>query len=418
MPTSVLALLGGAPVRTESFPAWPVWDDRDRRVLLEVLESGAWGRIDGTRVDAFEAAFARFQGSTHAVAVVNGSVALRLALLSVGVEAGDEVIVPPYTFMATATAVIEANAVPVFADIDADTFCLDPAAFEAAVTPRTRAVIPVHVGGIAADMARICAIAARHDIAVIEDAAHAHGGCSGGRGLGTIGHMGCFSFQSTKNLTCGEGGAVVSGDPVLAQRCWSLHNCGRAPGGAWYGHPTLGMNYRLGEFQAGLLLSQLERLPEQTARRDANGRHLSAQLAAVPGIEPTARPGPHDVCPHHLYPFRYRAEAFAGVSRERFLRALRAEGIPAAPGYTTPLYRQGLFTDRAVGPYTGGRDTGAYPDYSRVRCPVCERVSEAEGAWLSQRIMLGPRGDMDDIAEAVAKVHANREALAAASLRD
>jgi dTDP-4-amino-4,6-dideoxygalactose transaminase len=407
---STLAIHGGTPVRTAPFQTWPRWDEADVEAVAAVVRSGRWGRLSGDRVAAFEREFAAFQGAKYGLAVVNGSVSLRLALLAVGIQAGDEVIVPPYTFLATATSVIEANAVPIFVDLDPDTYCLDPAAFEAAITPRTRAVIPVHLGGQAADMDRICAIAARHGIAVIEDAAHAHGGAYKGRGLGAIGDLGCFSFQASKNLTSGEGGAILTNSEELEDKCRALHHCGQRKGGKRFEHPAFGGNYRLGELQGALLLSQLRRLKAQTEVRNANGLYLNEKLAAIPGIRPLARGRGETVHPYHLYVFRYDAEVW-GVPRARFLAALRAEGIPGSDGYTIPLYRQGLFAQKVFGPYTGYRQTRPDLDYAATDCPVCERVCATEGCWLSQTLLLGPRQDLDDVVAAVHKLSQQRGEL-------
>jgi dTDP-4-amino-4,6-dideoxygalactose transaminase len=408
--SNTLAIHGGTPRRTAPFPAWPVWDESDVEAVAAVVRSGRWGRLSGDRVAAFEREFAAFQGAKYGLAVVNGSVSLRIALLAVGIQAGDEVIVPPYTFLATATSVIEANAVPIFVDLDPDTYCLDPAAFEAAITPRTRAVIPVHLGGQAADMDRICAIAARHGIAVIEDAAHAHGGAYKGRGLGAVGDIGCFSFQASKNLNSGEGGAILTNSEELEDKCRALHHCGHRKGGKRFEHPSFGGNYRLGELQGALLLSQLKRLRAQTEVRNANGLYLNERLAAIPGIRPLARGRGETMHPYHLYVFRYDAEVW-GVPRARFLAALRAEGIPGSDGYTIPLYRQGLFTQKVFGPYTGYQQTRPDLDYAATDCPVCERVCANEGCWLAQTMLLGTRQDMDDIVAAVAKLSEHRAEL-------
>lgn len=405
-----LAISGGTPVRTKPFPSWPVFGAPEEEALLRVLRSGRWGRSDGGEVEQFENEFAAYAGVSHAVAVTSGTTALRIALLACGLDAGDEVVVPPYTFQATATSVLEVNATPVFADIQPDTYNLDPDAFAAAITPRTRAVIPVHLAGLAADMDEIMEIAKRHGIRVIEDAAHAHGGTYRGRKLGSIGHMACFSFQSSKNMSAGEGGIIATSDPDLAETCRSIHNCGRFRGGAWYEHAILGGNYRMTEFQAALLRAQLARAPEQFDRRDRNARRLIPQLEAVPGIRcqaATRNDGRHA---YHLFPYRYDPSEF-GVPRATFVRALQAEGIPVTEGYTVPLYLQPLFTRKAFGPYAGCFGTHPDLDYGEVSCPVCDRVCGAEGGWLYQSVLLGSEEDMDDIAHAAAKVHEARAEL-------
>src|SRR5688572_3063866 len=295
-----LALSGGPPARTRPFTAWPVFGAAEEQRLLQVLRSGHWGRLDGTEVADFEQRFAAMHGCRHGIAVVNGTVALRIALLAAGIKAEDEVIVPPYTFVATATAVLEANAIPVFADIDLHTFNLDPRAVEASITPRTKAIVPVHFAGQPADMDAIMALAADRGILVLEDAAHAHAASYRSRPAGSLGHIAAFSFQSSKNLTAGEGGIITTNDAALADACRSIHNCGRVPGGVWYEHQIVSGNYRLGEFQGAVLNCQLDRLEEQTARRDHNGRRLASRLAALPGLYPQKRPAECTRHSHHL----------------------------------------------------------------------------------------------------------------------
>jgi dTDP-4-amino-4,6-dideoxygalactose transaminase len=403
-----LAIFGGEKVRAQPFPAWPVFGPPEEERLLRVLRSGKWGKLQGDETAEFERRFAALDGCKHGIAVVNGTVSLRIALMAAGLSAEDEVIVPPYTFLATATAVIEANMVPVFADIDLETFNLSPAAVEAAITPRTRAIIPVHIAGQPADMDAIMAIAKKHDLLVLEDAAHAHGAHYKGRPAGSLGHISSFSFQSSKNLTCGEGGIVATSDDTLAENCRSFHNCGRLPGGLWYEHHTISGNYRLGEFQAAVLNAQLDRLEEQTRLRDRNGQYLAARLRAIPGLHPQQRPVDCTRHSYHLFLFRIDSEVF-GVPREISLRALEAEGIPARGGYALPLYRQPLFLNKAFGPYLP--QAAARLDYSKSRCPNCETICARQGAWLEQNLFLGTQSDMDDVARAFEKVYERRSAL-------
>jgi dTDP-4-amino-4,6-dideoxygalactose transaminase len=407
----VLALFGNPPVRTKPFAEWPIYGEAEERRLIATLRSGKWGRLDGREVAAFEERFAAMHGCRHAVAVVNGTVSLRIALLAAGVGAEDEVIVPPYTFVSTASAVIEANAVPVFADIDLHTFNLDPAAVAAAITPRTRAIIPVHFAGQPADMEAINAIARRHGLAVIEDAAHAHGASYKGRPAGSLGDMASFSFQSSKNLTAGEGGIITTNDDRLAEACRSVHNCGRVPGGVWYEHHVIAGNYRLGEFQGAILNCQIERLEEQTATRDRNGRRLAARLAALPGLHPQKRTEDCTRHSQHLFMLRIDPAAF-GAPRAAVLRALEAEGIPCSGGYRLSLPAQPLFRNKAFGPYLSG--ASARLDYAGVRCPASDLICAGQGVWLEQRLLLGTESDVDDIARAFEKVYEHRDVLGAA----
>lgn len=406
--TSTLALLGGAPVRRDPFPAWPVFDDRDEAAVLRALRSGRWGRLQGSEVESFEQQFATMHGCRHGIAMVNGTVSLRLALMAAGLKAGDEVIVPAYTFLSTASAVVEANAVPVFVDVDLATFNIDPAAIEAAITPRTAAVVPVHFAGQVADIDAVRAVADRHGLFVLEDAAHAHGATFRGQPAGSFGDAASFSFQSSKNLTSGEGGIIVTNDAALAGMCRSMHNCGRRPGGVWYEHVVIAGNYRLGELQGALLGSQLSRLEAQTLTRDANGRRLAARLTALPGLYPQARPADCTRHSQHLFMLRLVAAEF-GAPRTAVLEALQAEGIPCSSGYGYPLPEQPLFRDKAFGPYLATER--ARLDYRHAQCPNSVRICRDEGLWIEQATLLGTQADIDDIADAFEKVYAHRHAL-------
>jgi dTDP-4-amino-4,6-dideoxygalactose transaminase len=405
-----LALFGGTPIRTRPFTAWPVFGPPEEERLLRVLRSGNWGRLDGTEVDEFEQRFAAMHGCRHAIAVVNGTVALRIALLAAGIQAEDEVIVPPYTFVATATSVLEANAIPVFADIDLDTFNLDPAAVKAAITPRTRAIVPVHFAGQPADMDAIMALAADRNIVVLEDAAHAHGASYRDRPAGSLGHLAAFSFQSSKNLTAGEGGIITTNDDALAMACRSIHNCGRVPDGVWYEHHVVSGNYRLGEFQGAVLNCQLDRLEAQTERRDRNGRGLAARLAPIPGLHPQQRFAACTRHSQHLFMLRLEAAEF-GASRAKVIAALEAEGIPCSAGYGYSLPDQPLFRNKAFGPYLP--DAVSRLDYGTSRCPNSDVICREQGLWLGQNLLLGSDEDVDDIARAFEKVHAQRDELRA-----
>jgi dTDP-4-amino-4,6-dideoxygalactose transaminase len=408
MTTSKLALLGGKPVRTRPFTAWPIFGKAEEKRLLRTLHSGKWGKLNGPEVAEFERRFAAMHGCKHGIGVVNGTVSLRIALLAAGIGAEDEVIIPPYTFFSTASAVIEANAVPVFADIDLNTFNLDPKAVEAAITPRTRAIIPVHFAGQPADMRALLAIAKQRKLLVIEDAAHAHGASYRNHPAGSIGHVASFSFQSSKNMTAGEGGLLTTNDDALAEACRSIHNCGRIPTGVWYEHHVISGNYRLGEFQGAILNAQLERLEKQTQTRDRNGQYLASRLAKLPGLHPQRRDADCTRHSYHLFMLRIDSEKF-GAPRAAVLKALQAEGIPCAAGYGFSLHHQPMFRNKAFGPYL----PKAAPrlNYSKVSCPNSDLICREQCVWLEQSMFLGSRADMDNIARVFEKVFENREAL-------
>jgi dTDP-4-amino-4,6-dideoxygalactose transaminase len=396
-----LAIEGGTPVRDRPFVGWPIWDEHEEQALLRALRSGKWG-VDGEETEAFEQEFAGALGVRFALTVTNGTAALEAALRAAGVGYGDEVIVPPYTFVATASAVLLVGAVPVFADIDPETYCLDPRAAEAAITPRTRAIIPVHLAGNPADLDGLCAVAERHGLTLIEDACQAHGARWGNRSVGSVGDLGCFSFQSSKNINSGEGGAITTNDPELLARAWSFKNCGRTHGGLWYQHDSLGDNLRMSQFQGAILRAQLTRMEDWAERRAANGTYLFQGLRDVGGLLPQ---GIYDPVTRHGFHFiltRYQPEAFGDWPRERFTAALRAEGIPASHGYI-PLYSTGAVQNgtRAL------RQALGLAEGRPEECPVTERACAEEAIWLvGQSALLGTREDMDDILEAVAKIRA------------
>ena len=406
--SQTLALLGGTPVRTKPFTSWPIFGKSEEKSLLRTLRSGKWGRLDGPETAKFEKRFAAMHGCKHGIAMVNGTVSLRIALMAGGIRAGDEVIVPPYTFFSTASAVVEANAVPVFADIDLDTFNLDPKAVEAAITPRTRAIIPVHFAGQPADMRAIMALARKRKLLVIEDAAHAHAASSRNRPAGSLGDVGSFSFQSSKNLTSGEGGIITTNDDELAASCRSIHNCGRIPTGIWYEHHVISGNYRLGEFQSAVLNCQLDRLESQTSTRDRNGQYLAKRISVLPGIYPQKRPSDCTRHSYHLFMLRIDGNAF-GAPRSAVIKALQAEGVPCSPGYGFSLPQQPMFRHKAFGPYLPG--TISKLDYRKVSCPNSDLLCREQCAWLGQNLFLGSRTDMNSIADAFEKIYANREAL-------
>lgn len=432
-----LAITGGEPLRRDPFPSWPVWDENEERALLEVLHSGKWWRFsygsgvelkepdsgDRSRVAQFQEAFARQHEAKFGVACANGTAAIEILLKALGIGPGDEVIVPAYTFIATATAVLQVNAVPIFVDVDPDTYNVDPARVEQAITPRTRAIIPVHFAGQAADMDALLALARRRNLFVVEDAAHAHGAEWKGKKLGALGAGGTFSFQASKNMTAGEGGIILTNSADVAALCESYLWAGRQIGRPWYEHHRLGWNYRLTEFQGAILSQQLARLEEQNARRTENAAYLSAQLAAIPGLRPLQVDPRATKRSYHIYILRYAAEAFSGLPRNKFVQALAAEGIPCMGGYSQPLYKNPMFLRQDFYPKGCPITCGHYDrtiDYAAFSetCPVSEHACADEAVWMEHRPLLGTRRDMDDIVAAIEKVRANAgELLQAAPAR-
>ncbi len=403
-----LAINGGDRVRTKPWPSWPVWDEREIKALEEVVRSGRWGRLhEESRVAEFEKRFAAYQDAEFGVAVTSGTAALTVALKAAGIDVGDEVIVPAYTFIATASCVLNNNAVPVFVDVELDTVNIDPDAIEAAITDHTRAIIPVHWAGRAADMDWILDIAKRHDLAVIEDACHGWGAMWKDRKVGAIGDLGGVSFQASKHISAGEGGIVLTNDEDLAAKAFSYHHIGRIPGRPFYEHHLVGWNFRMTEFDAAVLLVQLERLDEQTQCRDDNAKWLDEQLREIPGINPLRREPYMTRISWHGYGLLYDGEAFGGAPRDRFMEALRAEGVPAGGGYSHPLYRNPVFAESRFGRIAEVVD---FPDYRAVECPNAERLCR-EKVSIGQTCLLAQREDMHDIVRAIEKLREHVDEL-------
>lgn len=408
---AVLAINGGAPVRTSGWPEWPPDDPGFLQNLTKVIESRVWG-VGGEWTERACQMMAEYHGAKYAVACTSGTTALELALRAVGVGVGDEVIVPPYTFIATASSAIAVGAVPIFVDIDAETFNLNPALIEQAITERTKAIIAVHIGGSPADMDAILAVARRHGLAVVEDCAQAHGAIYRGSKIGALGDAGAFSFQSSKNVTAGEGGMILTNSREVYEHVWSTVNVGRVPEGGWYDHRVMGWNYRMTQFQGALICRGMELLPEHFERRARNGEYLRQRLEEIEGVGLQKLTAPGNVSAYHLYIFTYDERAFGGLHRDTFLKALGAEGIGAARGYN-PLYREGLlarYFDSSKFPFAPRYYDGQV-DYTKVSCPACEHVCDRGSFWMSQRIGLADEKAMDDIADAILKIQRNLQEL-------
>jgi dTDP-4-amino-4,6-dideoxygalactose transaminase len=420
---SHLAILGGPPTHSEGWPAWPQNSALEEEAALRVLRSGEWwrnsfnesiscvetGQEPISEAARFELAFANLHGCQYGVSNANGTVSIEVALRAAGVGPGDEVIVPPYTFIATAMAPLMVGAVPVFADIEPETCNLDPERLRQAITPRTRAVIPVHFAGLPANMDAILAIAAEHGLAVIEDCAHAHGSAYRGKMIGSLGKFGTFSFQGSKNITAGEGGIVITNDREAAELAQSFVWGGRVSGSGWYGHVNMASNLRMTELQAAILSAQLQRLPGWFETRQRNGRLLDSMLRGLPGIQPMAAPEAGSTHAYHLYLFRYFPGEFNGLSKAGFVAALEAEGIPASTGYGYPLYHNPVFLEKrfARGGYpfiSGVHEAVDYASF-QARCPAAENACASEIVWLPQACLLASSTAMEDVAAAIEKIH-------------
>lgn len=384
-----LAVNGGPPLRDPRipWPGWPIHGNRERLAVLRCIEGGAWWY--GPRVKKFEEDFAAFQGGRFCITCSTGTIALEIAMQALGVSPGDEVIVPAFTFIATASAVLRMGGKPVFVDVD-ESWCMNPDEVERAITPKTKVIIPVHFAGRVADMDRLQDIAGRHGLEIFEDACHSWGSRWKGKGTGALGTAGAFSFQMHKNLTAAEGGAVVTDDEQVADKVRSIVNCGRVKDRPWYHHPEMGTNARLTEYQAALLSAQLSRLEAQTRLREKNAAILDEGFVGIEGVTPQKNDTRITRRGYHMYPFRLDEKAF-GCNRKRFVEACQAEGLPINDMYyPEPLYRQPLFAN--------------LPGYDRYHCPVTEDLCWHSALWLNHWLLLGTEQDMHDIVAIVKKV--------------
>jgi perosamine synthetase len=404
------AILGGSPVRTKGWPKWPMWiQETDEKRVLETLRSGVWSRA--SVVTEFEKKWAETIGTKRALATTNGTGAMIASLTQLNVGCGDEVIIPPYTFIATLAAVLATGAMPVFADIDPETFQIDPKKIEAKITPRTRAILPVHICGLPADMVRIMQIAKKHNLVVVEDACQAWLAEINHQKVGTFGNTGCFSFQNSKNIPIGEGGAIVSNDEELMDKCYSYHNYGD-PYGTAGARP--GVKLRMTEYQAAIGLAQLTRLESQTTIRIANAEYLKSQLKNIPGIIPyklydnVTRPA------FHLFPFRYKKEAFHDLPKADFLKALKAEGISCSAGYkplNTALNLGNTFETKNYQKMYPKEMLDMNRYLAQNKCPENDRLCAEEAVWFTQNMLLTEKADMNDISNAIARIQKNAESI-------
>lgn len=405
---SLPAIIGGESVHPDGWPGWPLWRDEYDQKVLDVLRSGSWFRAGVT--EEFEKQWAEMLGVKRALTIANGTNSLITALKNMGVTAGDEVITTPYTFVATVQAILNCGAIPVFADIDRETFQIDPVQIEKKITPRTKAILPVHILGMPADMNRIMAIAKKHNLIVIEDTCQSHLAEYDGKKLGTIADAGCFSFQNSKNLPIGEGGAVVSNDEVFMDRCFSYHNQGFPYGtqlGEWGGSFMIGTNVRLSEYQSMVGLVQLPYMVEQANTRWENGKYLIEQIKGIPGITPIKLYKECTKAVFHLFPYRYNPEGFEGMPRELFIEAMNAEGIPTVAGYT-PLHTEPFIKSAFESTLYKKVYSPEQIDYEAYmaanQCPENDAICNEESIWMSQSMLLADKSSMDDIAESIAKI--------------
>lgn len=408
-----LAILGGEPIRKDkTWPAWPYIDDKVLETVMSSAKSGIWCRIQSASgtVPTFEKEYAKLMGSKFCIATGSGTQALHTCVEAMGISGGDEVITSPYTDPGTIAAILSSRALPVFADLDPESYQLDPADVERRINENTRAIMPVHMMGQPCHLERIMAIAKKHNLFVIEDACQAHLAEYQGKKLGTIGHVGCFSFQTSKTIACGEGGAIIGDDEELMDKCYTVHNHGTSRRGLT---ETIGPKYRMNELEAAVLLGQWAGIQERFQRRNENAAYLTSRLKGCPGVVPQKLYPGTTSGSFYLYTMTYRKEQFNNVDRSRFLKALEAEGVSLSPYIARGLHREPwienitkdkvykkMFSERRLAQY---REEMSYPN--------CDRVcAEMAMLWASGPL-LGTRGDMDDIADAILKVYENRDQL-------
>ena len=421
---SELAIFGGPKTRTEPYPQWPVWDQRDIDAVTEVIKSGQWGGYPypGPKTAELARKFAEMQGGDYAVVMVNGTITMEVALRAAGIGWGDEVIVPAYTFQATASAPMAAGAIPVIVDVDPNNYCLDPKAAEKAITSKTKAIIPVHLGSNMADMDAIMELAEKYELVVIEDCAHAHGAKWNGRGAGTIGHFGSFSLQSSKTLTSGEGGILLCRTPELAAKAASIIDCGRphALGGGPEDYSQefqVGGNYRVSELAAALALVGLERFPAQAKEREAMADYMDESLSEIPGIRLLKRDPRHTTRSFYRYIFAIDPQTF-GIEHDLLVGALIAEGVESETGYEA-MNNYSLFQpQKSKLPVPNAFPE--YFDFENMDLPVAERACGQEAVWLDENVFRAGQKGVDDAVKAIKKIQKNAAKLneAAEELRE
>jgi len=407
-----LAVLGGAPIRTKAWPGWPYWDEAILNSVVDTTKSGVWCRIHPNASTAlrWEKEFRRLTGTKFCVATGSGTQALHTCVEALGIGPGDEVITSPYTDPGTVASILAARALPVLADLDRESYQLDPVDVERRVTENTRAIMPVHLMGQPADMDNIMRIARKHDLRVIEDACQAHFSVYRGKQLGTIGDLGCFSFQSSKTLACGEGGAIIGDDEKLMEQCYTVHNHGTSRDGVTR---VIGPKYRMNELEAALLLGQLDGVQQRFLRRNANAAYLTERLKDFPGVKPQKLYEGTESGSFYIYAMTYKKEHFNNADRDAFLRAVAAEGVNLdgwkRNGLHTEPWIEHILSSNGYKKTYSAKRLQQYRDESN--CPVCDQVCQEMAMIWASGPFLGTKSDMDDIADAILKVYENREML-------
>jgi dTDP-4-amino-4,6-dideoxygalactose transaminase len=424
-----LAITGGDILRKKPFKKWPEVNEYDKKIIMEVVESGNWsmyaygntelsiGNKGISKVEMFENAFKEIQHVKNALAVNSGTSALDICCRVMGISPGDEVITTPYTFISTTMCILNSYAIPVYVDVNPETFTINADLIEEAITEKTKAIIPVHFGGVLCDMKKIKGTADKYNLKIIEDAAHVPtASLKESRYTGTLGDIGIFSFQQSKILTAGEGGVITTDNNEFAEKAWSYRHVGRTKNGKWYEHAYLGWNYRMSEFQGAILLSQLKNIKKQNKIRNKNVSILLKGLKSIPGITSAMYNPETENFVYYIICLRYDKKFWDGIHRDKVVEALNAEGIPVNIGYRHALYRNSLFEkidfNSKFSPYRLGRDDpiDSFSNYAK-KCPMVEKLCKEESIWLTHESLLGSKEDMNDIIRAFEKVYNNRKEL-------
>lgn len=410
---SKLAINGGNPVNINPFPKWPVYDEKEKKSLIKVIESNKWGSTKGNEVKEFENEFSKYHKTKYGIATTSGTTALSIALKAAGVGPGDEVILPGYTFIASATSILDSLAKPVFADIDLETFNISPKSVAELINERTKAIMPVHFAGRLANMDALENIAIKNNLIIIEDACQAWGSYNKNRYAGCLGTAVAFSFQSSKNITAGEGGIILTNDEKIAETAKSISNCGRSAKGLWYAHYIYGGNYRMTEFQGAVLRVQLSRYPELHKKRENSAKYLYEKIKNMDGYITLEPLDENSRSSWHIFVFRINSSLWNGIKKDKIIEAIRAEGVPISPGYALPIYKQPVFTEKNFGP-NGGPTLlfkDQLPDFNNFSLKNSDKACFEEALWLTQNVLLSEEEMLKVIIDVLEKVYNNKNEL-------
>lgn len=407
-----LAALGGAAVTNRTWPKWPYIDDELVQSMMETTKNGWWSRIDNRRaskVMKFENEFPKFHDVKYAISTGSGTQAISTAVHALNIECGDEVITSPYTDMGTISGVITSRALPVLADLDPDSFQLDPKDVEKKITKRTKALLPVHMMGAPSDIRSFVKMAKKHNLLMIEDACQAHLAKVDGKRIGTFGNVGCFSFQSSKVMAAGEGGACITNDEKLADVLYTVMNHGTDKKG---NHPRIGPKYRMNEFAASALLSQMRTHMQRHDLRNKNARYLTQKLKGYKGLAPQKLYPGTEECSYYLYAMDFKPEQWNGATRAQFIKAVQAEGVPIGPYIPFGLHKYewvDFICNMDVYKKMYGEARLKQFKEMTQHMPVCDSVADRMLLIQGSPVLTADQAAMDDIINAFTKVWENRD---------